>query len=170
MDRPARTAQGARPLEARSQTHQVLHRRAERWRLAKFATVGASNTVIDTVLFTLLTVLGAWYVAAKVIAFAVATVNGYFWNRRWTFRGATAAPPVFGRYLTVQGLTLGLNVGLLALAVEGFGLHPVPAQSLCLPVSFGLAYLGQRLWTFPAHLHGGATPHRTAEEPVVGPV
>lgn len=56
--------------------------------LVKFAFVGASTWVIDTVFFVLLksTVLVEKPVTAKVIAVLVATIVSYVLNREWSFR------------------------------------------------------------------------------------
>ncbi len=54
----------------------------------KFGIVGVSNTLISFAMYTLLLkVFGVWYVAASGIGFAVGAVNGFLWNRAWTFRG-----------------------------------------------------------------------------------
>lgn len=143
----------------------------ERGRFARFATVGASNTALDSVIFTVLTLLGSWYILAKLIAFTVATANGYFWNRRWTFEGRATGLRILARYFTVQVSTFLVNVALLALVVEGTGAHPLEAQAVCLPITFTLAYLGQRLWTFRAHLHHPEDPSaRERETDFFGPV
>lgn len=170
MNRQVREAPGVATRVTPSTARRRVATGKEHRRIAKFATVGASNTFIDSALFAVLTLLGGWYPLAKTVAFVVATSNGYFWNRRWTFDGHANGLPVLARYLTVQVSTFLLNLVLLAVAVEGVGVHPLEAQAVCLPVTFVLAYLGQRLWTFRAHLHHPAPPSRQSEEPVVGPL
>lgn len=56
--------------------------------LIKFALVGGTTWIIDTVIFLALksTVLTAKPVTAKVIAVVVATVASYVLNREWSFR------------------------------------------------------------------------------------
>lgn len=56
--------------------------------LIKFALVGGTTWVIDTVIFLALksTLLSAKPVTAKVIAVIVATVASYILNREWSFR------------------------------------------------------------------------------------
>src|SRR5271155_5453551 len=54
----------------------------------KFALVGVSNTVLTLVVYTiLLKGFGVWYLAASAIGFTVGAINGFLWNRRWTFSG-----------------------------------------------------------------------------------
>src|ERR1700726_5299368 len=84
----------------------------------KFGIVGVSNTLLFFATYTLLLkVFGVWYLAAAAIGFALGAVNGFLWNRRWTFRGhvGDALTPV--RWAVVQGCGLALNAGLLYLWV-----------------------------------------------------
>jgi putative flippase GtrA len=50
--------------------------------LVRFLVVGVGNTVLSFVVYRLLLALGAWYVIAAPLAFAVGAVNGYIFNRR----------------------------------------------------------------------------------------
>ena len=89
----------------------------------KFGVVGVSNTLISFAVYTLLLkAFGVWYVAASGIGFAVGAINGFLWNRAWTFRGhvGDALTPV--RWFAVQSCGLLVNLGLVYLFVDGFGL------------------------------------------------
>ena len=57
--------------------------------LARYGAVGVSNTLISAAVFALFSVAGLQAVEAASLAFAAGAVNGFTWNRRWTF-GATA--------------------------------------------------------------------------------
>jgi putative flippase GtrA len=70
-------------------------------RFAKFAVVGASNTILSAAVFVALTGVQVPGPPAAVAAFACGAVNGYVWNRRWTFRAA-ASPSARARYAAVQ--------------------------------------------------------------------
>ncbi|HXG24101.1 MAG TPA: GtrA family protein [Chthonomonadales bacterium] len=53
----------------------------------KFCLVGTSSFAIDFgVSFFLTFGFHMWWVLAKTISFTLAVTNGFFWNRRWTFR------------------------------------------------------------------------------------
>lgn len=147
-----------------------MRRRCARRHHPRPPTEVARPDAIDSALFAVLTLLGGWYPLAKSVAFVVATSNGYFWNRRWTFDRARQRAARPGQVPDGSGSTFLLNLVLLAVAVEGVGVHPLEAQAVRLPVTFALAYLGQRFWTFRAHLHHPAPPSRQSEEPVVGPL
>ena len=53
--------------------------------------------MLSFVVYRLLLAVGTWYVVAAPIAFAAGAVNGYIFNRRWTFaaRDTTRARVVY---------------------------------------------------------------------------
>ncbi len=117
----------------------------------KFGIVGVSNTLITFAVYTLLLKgFGVWYLAASAIGFVVGAVNGFLWNRRWTFRGhvGDALTPV--RWGIVQGCGLGLNLGLLYLLVHDAGLDELLGQALATVVVTVLTFIVNRAWTFRA--------------------
>ncbi len=83
--------------------------------LVKFAIVGTSNTVINLVLLYLMLRLvhGQWYdrYIDATVAFLVSVVNGYYWNKRWTFREAPtkAVHKQFTQFVLVNLVSLGLD-------------------------------------------------------------
>ena len=115
---------------------------------AKYAIVGVANVTIDFVLYGLLVWLGVWYGAAKSLSLIVATLNGYTFNRVWTFRAGRYRHSTLARYVGVQGIGLALNLALLGLLVEVLGLGPVIAQLIAIPVVCTFTFLANRLWTF----------------------
>jgi putative flippase GtrA len=128
----------------------------------KFGVVGVSNTLIFLLVYTLLlNVLGVWYVAASGIGFAVGAINGFLWNRAWTFRGhvGDALTPV--RWFVVQTSGLLVNLGLVYLFVDGVGLGKLEGQAVTIVIVTVLTFLANRAWTF-----GGHTPAALAETSV----
>jgi putative flippase GtrA len=118
----------------------------------KFGTVGISNTLLNFAIYTLLLkVFGVWYLAAAAIGFMVGAVNGFLWNRRWTFRGhvGDALTPV--RWAVVQGCGLALNEGLLYMWVAGVGVDALVGQALAIVVVTTVTFLVNRAWTFRMH-------------------
>jgi putative flippase GtrA len=125
----------------------------------KFGIVGVSNTLITFAVYTLLLkVLGVWYVAASGIGFAVGAINGFLWNRAWTFRGhiGDALTPV--RWFVVQTCGLLVNLGLVYLLVDGAGLDKLVGQAMTTAIVTVFAFLANRAWTFRGH-----TPAALAE-------
>jgi putative flippase GtrA len=128
---------------------------AEIARLARFCSVGATNTVITLATFDLLVHAGCPAWAASAIAFAAGAVNGYHWNARWTFAGrAAGATATRLRYLAVQGAgTLLSAVGVLA-AHGVLGLAHLPAELVILPLVTVLTYGLMRSVVFPGRRAG----------------
>lgn len=118
----------------------------------KFGVVGVSNTLIFFAVYTLLLkVFGVWYVAASGIGFAVGAVNGFLWNRAWTFRGhvGDALTPV--RWFVVQSSGLLINLGLVYLFVDGVGLGELLGQAVTIAIVTVVTFLANRAWTFKGH-------------------
>ena len=118
----------------------------------KFGLVGVSNTLIAFAVYTLLLKgFGVWYIAASAIGFAVGAVNGFFLNRRWTFRGhvGDAFTPV--RWAVVQGCGLGLNLALLYVFVHDAAVDKLLAQAFATGVVTVLTFVANRAWTFRVH-------------------
>src|SRR5580698_2621530 len=118
----------------------------------KFGIVGVSNTLIAFAVYTLLLkVFGVWYVAASGIGFAIGAVNGFLWNRAWTFKGhvGDALTPV--RWFVVQGCGLLLDLALIYLFVEHVGLDKLLGQACATIFVTVLTFFVNRAWTFRTH-------------------
>lgn len=112
--------------------------------IARYGTVGVSNTLISAAAYAALVVAGVAAVAAAAIAFALGAVNGFAWNRRWTFASAQRAS--LARYVLVQGAGLAatsLIVRALDVPVGRFGAYAVAAVAVTLST-----YTANRRWTF----------------------
>jgi len=115
--------------------------------LAKFAAVGASNTLLSFVVFWLLVALRLASPAAAALGFAAGAANGYVWNGLWTFatRGSLA------RYVAVQGAGLGATAGLVWI-FEAVGLAHLPAYALTVGCVTCVTFAASRTWVFrPVH-------------------
>jgi len=56
------------------------------WRLGKFLAVGASGTVLNVAIFSVLTVqFGVHHLVASATAFELTLVSNYLINNNWTF-------------------------------------------------------------------------------------
>lgn len=118
----------------------------------KFGIVGISNTLLSLVVYAvLLKVFGVWYLAASAVGFAVGTVNGFLWNRKWTFRGhvGDALTPV--RWFVVQGFGLLANLGLVFLFVHDAHLDELLGQACATAIVVVFTFLVNRAWTFRMH-------------------
>jgi dolichol-phosphate mannosyltransferase len=120
-------------------------------KLFKFGAVGASGYVINLAIFATLTGLGVHHVGAAIGAFCIAVTNNFFWNRFWTFRdsaGERGAGFQAVRFFAVSVFALGLNLVVLVLLVDVFGLPPVPGQAIAVAVAMPANFIGNKMWTF----------------------
>jgi putative flippase GtrA len=95
-----------------------------------------------------LLLLGVHYLTAAVIAFSVATLNSYTWNRLWTFRAGKHRVEKLAKFTAVQLVGLTINLIGLWLLVEHAGLHEFPAQVLANGVVVISNFFGNKFWTF----------------------
>jgi putative flippase GtrA len=94
---------------------------------AKFAAIGALNTLLDLGVLNILIfasgiALGYWYSLFKAISFIIANINSYFWNKYWTFgSGGRASVKEFSQFLMVSVVGFGINIGTASLVVNVIG-------------------------------------------------
>lgn len=101
--------------------------------LIKFALVGGTTWVIDTIIFITLksTLLVAKPVTAKVIAVVVATIASYILNREWSFRTRGGRQRHHEATLFFVISAVGVFVYTLPLVISRYVLDlKVPAVSL----------------------------------------
>ena len=87
----------------------------------KFCIVGASSTIIDFGLLNFLKFTLGWPLAlAASVSFLVAVCNGFYWNRRWTFRAGQGDPKrQYPKFLATNIVGWLLNLSIMTLALIG---------------------------------------------------
>jgi putative flippase GtrA len=116
----------------------------------RFATVGASNTLLSWCLYAVLEHVGIHYLVASGLAFTAGALNSYALNRRWTFRSRGRHGPEIARFGAVQCIGLALDVCLLYVLVHQAGIHHLIAQALVFPVASVATFTLSRRWAFAA--------------------
>jgi putative flippase GtrA len=117
-------------------------------RFLRYALVGGSNGVVAVVTYALLLAIGIAYPIAAILGYMAGIVNGYTWNRLWTFETGRFHLPEFSRYLAVQGSGLALNLLLLFVLIEGVGMAKGISEIFSLVPVVLLTYLFNRYWAF----------------------
>ena len=116
--------------------------------VGRYAVIGMSGVLLDTLVFILLTTLGVLPVAATSISTLAGIVNNYFLNARFNFR--TSANLVhLRRFVTVGLVGLAVAAGSLQLLIE-LGMASLPAKLLSLPCVLAAQFLANKYWTFRA--------------------
>jgi putative flippase GtrA len=125
----------------------------------KYGVVGASNTVLTFVVYTVLVTLGLEYLVAVVLGYCVGSLNSYILNRHWTFQARDIAHTTAGtRFAIVQAFAIAANVLLLYVFVHHLGVAKIPAQAiLTLPI-LAITFFANRWWSF-------ARPREQDEQP-----
>jgi len=127
----------------------------ERRRLAKFCFVGLSGVGVNIgSLWLLKEVAGLFYVVAAVIAFILSVANNFTWNQIWTFRDRSQGSDVstiFGqwfKFLLSSSGTLGVNLGVLTLLKEVFGVQYIVSALCAIVVVTPLNFLFSSFWVW----------------------
>jgi putative flippase GtrA len=117
-------------------------------RFLRFAVVGGSNGVVTFTVYTLLLAIGVAYPVAAIVGYAAGILNGYTWNRLWTFETGSFHFPEFSRYVVVQGSGLLLNLLLLYVLIDRLGMARGLSEILSIVPVVLLTYIFNRWWTF----------------------
>jgi putative flippase GtrA len=101
-------------------------------RFFRFNVVSALGMLIQlTALWLLADVAHVDVLIATTAAVGTAVVHNFFWHRRWTWADRAAARPAreFIRFASANGvISLGGNIAVMAVLVQGAGVYPVPAN------------------------------------------
>jgi len=126
-------------------------RKPHNWiQLAKFLLVGLSGYVVNLIVFTFsLKVLDVHHIAAATIAFGVAVMNNFWWNRHWTFSARDGhAGFQAARFFTVSVIAFLIQLAILELLVTGPDLPKVLAQAISLVLATPVNFVGNKMWSF----------------------
>ncbi len=121
---------------------------------AKFAAVGGLNTLLDLGILNLLIFLsgiaiGYWYSGFKAVSFIIASINGYFWNKYWTFGvGGSVNTKEFAEFFTVSVIGFGINVGIASFLVNIVGSPAGIAGNLWANIGALAATAISLIWNF----------------------
>ena len=149
---PARVAE--RPTPAGQPVHARVRDgmgRTHNWiQLVKFCAVGASGYVVNLCVFAAgVELLSLHHLVAATLAFAVAVMNNFWWNRHWTF-GARDGHAGFqaARFFAVSIGAFLFAATVLQLLVTGADVPELPAQAISIVAATPLNFVGNKMWSF----------------------
>ncbi|MBQ4868388.1 GtrA family protein [Priestia megaterium] len=115
----------------------------------KFALVGVVNTLIDFVVYALLTTIGVNYILAQWISYSAGILNSYVMNRKWTFeRKEKSSKREVISFVIVNLITLSLTSFLLTVLYNKWGIPLLISKLLITIASVGINFIGTKLFVF----------------------
>jgi len=116
--------------------------------LVRFGLVGSTNTALTLATYAVLVALHAPVALAGAAGWAVGAVNGFVFNRAWTFRGTARVAVPAARYAVVALAGSGLNAALVSIAVSEQHLPRIAGELAVLPPVTLLSFVLCRSWVF----------------------
>jgi dolichol-phosphate mannosyltransferase len=150
MTEPERLS--AAPTPAASSLGVLLRevRRGSHWaQLMRFGAVGVSGYFVNLAVYWAALNANVEYRAAATLAFVVALVNNFAWNRLWTFRESSG--PLGGqafRFVVVSTTAFLIALALLSVLVRDGGVPKLLAQAAAIVAVTPLSFLANKLWSF----------------------
>ena len=126
-------------------------RKPHNWvQLLKFCAVGASGYVVNLCVFALCVEgIGMHHLLAATVAFVVAVMNNFWWNRHWTFRARSGhAGFQAARFFTVSVVAFLFAASILEVLVSVAEMPELPAQAISIVVATPLNFIGNKMWSF----------------------
>ena len=108
----------------------LIHTHFPLWltQAVKFGSVGVLNTVVDAVLYFVLTRwlgFSAFKILAKGISYGVGVLNSFYWNKSWTFQSKTNTWAILVPFVLSNLVALIINGGAMHLCLNVLKLHEV---------------------------------------------
>ena len=110
--------------------------------VVRFGLVGVLNTSLDAALYFLLVGSGLLphLLLAKGFSYSIGVLNSFVWNKTWTFKSRLESRRIFVPFVMANLLAIGINVGVMYLALYLLELPDPGALALATGATF--------LWNF----------------------
>jgi putative flippase GtrA len=132
------------------------------WQFVKYGLVGASNTALTFLTYSLGVWIGVPYLVALIVGYVPGALNSYLLNRHWTFRAGHLSHAHSGtRFVIVQAGAILANLGLLYVTVHDLHVGKIAAQAILTVPVVAITFFINRTWTF-----GGRRGEPIASPPV----
>ena len=117
--------------------------------LSRYAIVGLASNAFGHLLYLAFTFAGMGHKTAMTLLYAVGVIQTFYFNRGWSFRHDGKVSASFVRYVTAYGFGYLLNLIVLVVLVDNWGLPHQWVQGVMIFVLSGTLFLLQRYWVFP---------------------
>ena len=118
----------------------------------KFGLVGASNTIVSTGVYWILTFFGIHYIIANAVGFVVGTLNAYILNDKFVFKkeeGEERSTAKTGAKVFISyGLSFLLSTILLMLWIDILEISEYIAPIINVCITTPLNFIMNKFWAF----------------------
>ncbi|MCT8978622.1 GtrA family protein [Clostridium sp. CX1] len=120
--------------------------------LSRFSLVGALNTLIDFVVFTIFqSLFGVNYVVSQIAGYSFGIANSFIFNKNWTFKNKNRYKKITYEFLQFIGVNLfSLTITLIAIRilVGNFQFNVYTSKVIVTLIAQLTNFLGYKLWVF----------------------
>lgn len=113
----------------------------------KFGFVGALNTTITFLVYTMLVKVGIYYITANVIGFCAGAANSYSINSRWVFDSKRNIAEI-ARFFTISIICLAISSALIYFFVDIASFQKIIAQLFVIPAVMVINFILNKIWVF----------------------
>lgn len=91
-------------------------------RFARYCVVGASSFMVGCLIFNAFYWITGRVALSTTLSFAISVVNGFIWNRKWTFRDKRGRPAweQASKFLAVNVVGYMLNLTIMGLVIAAW--------------------------------------------------
>lgn len=117
--------------------------------LFRYSIVGVLNTILGlSAIYLLYNFFHFDYIVSNIGGYFVGLVNGFIWNKKWTFESSKHFSKEIVPFLIVFGISYAVNLVIVILMVETFKIDPNIAQILGIAAYSSTNFLVNKYWTF----------------------
>jgi len=114
----------------------------------KYVLIGAMNTVVSYLTYSVLLVIGLKYSAALAFSYLIGIMHSYAWNRYWNFRSRSPFGTETMRFVLAYVISFFINLLLLKALIEQALIQPFIAQAVAIAITAPATFLLMRYWVF----------------------
>lgn len=96
--------------------------------LIKYIFNGGLTTLVNYIVYFILTYVGVQYLIANTIAWLVAVLVAFYTNRLWVFQSNEPFIQQLLNFVSLRALTLLIENGLLYVCIQLIGIASIPAK------------------------------------------
>lgn len=121
-------------------------------RISRFSLIGALNTAIDFVFFTVFNSLfGVNYAISQVIGYSLGGANSFVFNKKWTFKDENTRKKLskeLFQFVVVNILSLSISVIFMKFLVKDFSFNVYVSKIIVTFIAQITNFLAYKLWVF----------------------